>query len=316
MYKISSLLRIGLIYSFLFCLAPSVFADGLVVDQNGQVGVGTDSPDSILHVSGTADQYSNSQIHIDGESHNAPGILRITGGGNGYIESAVVSSSKNAYRGAGLYIENQADSYESTWFMGNAYGPAQHFQIGYTDDKMAESGEGMSAASPSNSKMVINHEGKVGIGTTEPLSALHVDGSVITGSGRGSTTHNVLNYFTNQETTHHVHIKTPFNPNIRSQMFHLKVRGYAYRAQQIIDLTFAGYAYFATKTLRYPVTLDPSGALNPVAYKGSDGYIYLRFTPANTYYITLAVDSMYVGNGKILKAGDITEVILSSSAEL
>lgn len=164
--------------------------------------------------------------------------------------------------------------------------------------------------------LVVDQNGRVGVGTTEPLSALHVDGAVITGSGRGATTHNVLNYFTNQNTTHHIHIKTPFNPNLKSEMFHLKVRGYAYGGGQIIDLTFAGYAYAKSKSLKNHVAIDPTGALNPVVYQGSDGYIYLRFTPAKTYYLTLAVDSMYVGNGRILKTGDISTVVLSSKAKL
>ena len=49
---------------------------------------------------------------------------------------------------------------------------------------------------------------------------------------------------------------------------------------------------------------------SPNVYHGVDGRLYLAFDLGQTYYTTLSVDSMYVGNGYVLKPGEI-EVIVS-----
>ena len=50
-------------------------------------------------------------------------------------------------------------------------------------------------------------------------------------------------------------------------------------------------------------------------YHGSDNRLYLRFKPSSLYYIAFSVDSMYVGNGYVLKRNDI-EVVNDPSASL
>jgi len=47
----------------------------------------------------------------------------------------------------------------------------------------------------------------------------------------------------------------------------------------------------------------------------SDNHVYLRFKTTNQYYISFGVFSMYVGNGSILKNGDV-QVIQSATANL
>jgi hypothetical protein len=50
-------------------------------------------------------------------------------------------------------------------------------------------------------------------------------------------------------------------------------------------------------------------------YHGSDNRLYLRFKPSDLYHIAFSVDSMYVGNGYVLKRNDI-EVVVDPSASL
>ena len=50
-------------------------------------------------------------------------------------------------------------------------------------------------------------------------------------------------------------------------------------------------------------------------YHGSDNRLYLRFKPSSLYYIAFSVDSMYVGNGYVLKRNDI-EVVVDPAATL
>ena len=114
-----------------------------------------------------------------------------------------------------------------------------------------------------------------------------------------------------------------------SDMFHIHVKGYAYAVPSVIDITFVGYVtYFANgqnhdglvKTKIFDATgnsCDTScyqGCGTPqggdayegcAIYHGSDSALYLRFKPSDLYHIAFSVDSMYVGNGYVLKRNDI-----------
>ena len=50
-------------------------------------------------------------------------------------------------------------------------------------------------------------------------------------------------------------------------------------------------------------------------YHGSDDRLYLRFKVTDLYHLAFSVDSMYVGNGLVLKRNDI-EVLRNTSASL
>ena len=123
-----------------------------------------------------------------------------------------------------------------------------------------------------------------------------------------------------------------------SDMFHIHVTGYAYGVPSVIDITFVGYVtYFANgqnhdglvKTKIFDATgnsCDTScyqGCAQPTPlayegcaiYHGTDNRLYLRFKPNSLYHIAFSVDSMYVGNGYVLKRNDI-EVVNDPSASL
>lgn len=174
--------------------------------------------------------------------------------------------------------------------------------------------------------------GNVGIGSSKssPQSALDVGGtghfeSLIVGNGIGAITFNVCSFFTGSGTSDYFHLQMPPNFNAgstHSHMFHIHVTGYAFYAsgnQRVIDITFVGYktppsngGYLReTRTAQ----ISAGGVTDMAIYHGRQNRLFLRFRVSNTYYTSFRVDSMYVGNGYILKHGDI-EVIRNSASEL
>ena len=64
----------------------------------------------------------------------------------------------------------------------------------------------------------------------------------------------------------------------------------------------------------------PADTSGPAVYPApsttaTDNRLYLRFKPNSLYHIAFSVDSMYVGNGYVLKRNDI-EVVNDPSASL
>ncbi len=139
--------------------------------------------------------------------------------------------------------------------------------------------------------------------------------------GRGTSTF-IVGHFTNvNNTTDIFHLKTPFNWST-SDMYMIKVEGYAYGSgvgQRIIDVTFVGYCYqpdFAAPFIRQEQTaIENNTGITAGQYVGSDGFLYLWFKTPRVYFNSFGVTSMYVGNGRVLKKGDIT-VIQSPSSTL
>jgi hypothetical protein len=161
--------------------------------------------------------------------------------------------------------------------------------------------------------------------------------SVTIGDGRqGTTTFAVAQWYQGsayQTIDAYFHLRMPenFDRNVdESHMFHVTVTGYNFQAGTPIDLVFVGYSYreSASQPLYHKSVVDRAGGKsctnNSMSYWGSDKHLYLRFKVfavggkigvANTYYSSFRVDSMYVGNGIIMKQGDIS-VIVSEQPEL
>ena len=167
--------------------------------------------------------------------------------------------------------------------------------------------------------LTVNPEGDTGIGISEPLTKLHVNGPAIVGSGgQGTRSLNIVEYITGvSSNVNYIHLRLPLNPAQASEMFHIEVKGYSLYtyANHIINLTFAGYSFKNQNSVVNASVVDPTEQYAPAIYKGSDNHIYLRFKPQNTYYTSFVVDAIKVGNGRLFLPGDIT-VIESSSTTL
>ena len=103
-----------------------------------------------------------------------------------------------------------------------------------------------------------------------------------------------------------VHFRLPITPNA-AEMYHLHFRGHSYQAQRkIIDFTVAGYSHIGT--LSQPEVIGTHAAV-VTQYAGSDQHVYIRVEFDDAYFLTLAVDSMGVGNGEPFKHGSIQTFI-------
>ncbi|MBQ4814014.1 hypothetical protein J8M20_21795 [Pseudoalteromonas luteoviolacea] len=122
----------------------------------------------------------------------------------------------------------------------------------------------------------------------------------------------VATYFSGDHGASYIHIKLPFKIDEHNCTYHIGVSGYALQEGKIVDSTFVGYCNEATNKLVHP---HHSGTHEPYSYIGSDQHVYLRLNFESKYYLSLSVDSMYVGNGRIIKRGEI-EVIASPAEKL
>ena len=116
---------------------------------DGKVGIGTTSPDSLLEISTT-----------DGTKN----FVKLTSGAGG-VNPALVFEKSAAEQGVIQYIRNG------------------DLKIYNTDN---DGGVMLSGSSATNYDMYINHSGNVGIGTTSPDYALHVDPVVKIGDRQGT----------------------------------------------------------------------------------------------------------------------------------
>ena len=110
----------------------------------------------------------------------------------------------------------------------------------------------------------------------------------------------------------YLHLRTHMNTATDAKMFLYDVIGYAYGEANHIAGKVAGYCYSASQTL---INLSSEGSHGLTAYRGSDGQIYLRMLFSSTYYLTLSIDAIHVGNGILPDVGSLTP-IFSTEATL
>lgn len=100
----------------------------------------------------------------------------------------------------------------------------------------------------------------------------------------------------------YVHLKTPLNVNQNTEMFWFNIKGYSYGAALIIDETIVGYSYSPSGQLLNKASF---GNLSPDSYVDVSGNIILRLKLPSSYYATMRVDTMRVGNGRLFSVGDL-----------
>lgn len=261
---------------------------------NGNLGIGTATPAAKLEVSGTS---STAITDFTQNIANDGIVISTTRVNGGHMPGLFWRTTDNnpTKPKAGVWMYNEDGP--GSWLF---FGTSNSYATGIT-----------------NTAMTVDPSGNIGMGTTAPKAKLEVVGGAVVGSGVGAKTINVVSFFTGtNSTTTYIHIKTPFRPAVDTAMYHFKVEGYAYGDSKDVELTFVGYSYPPSPgSIMNPQSRDPQGSFAPAQYIGSDGYIYLRFKPATTYYLSFRVDSTYVGNGRIVKPGEMT-VVESTAATL
>lgn len=143
-------------------------------------------------------------------------------------------------------------------------------------------------------------------------------GTVIEGDsngelGAGARSFGIKSFFTMDSGNNtYLHIKTSLSPAANDSVFSFSVSGYAYAEAKIVDCKFVGYC---NKTSGSILSTEVIGTHLPPSlpslYLSSDGFVTMRLFFLDIYYLTLVLDSMKVGNGRLFDSSDI-EIIKST----
>ena len=148
-------------------------SNAMTVLKNGDVGIGTSSPNEHLEVSGTGDQY----IQVNSTDGSTPGIKLIDTGAGNYDWRASVQQDR-------LYFDYSVDD-GSSWFYNLTFGGVQtssqirtwsavaDLNLGAGDDIIFQT-----FSADWDERMRITEAGDVGIGTTVPAYDLDVNGDI------------------------------------------------------------------------------------------------------------------------------------------
>ena len=170
--------------------APS---DKLVIDRSGNIGVGTAAPQSLLDIQGPSGMTLRTTAASSGFSFfdraSVPGDQVVFQGNKGNYSLFNVSTrgaNVGTEKGSGMAfwtvdIANTANATQFQMHYAPQYGPVfftQKFGTGAQGDKKISFQTAWQNTAVAPSQLVLDTSGYVGIGTTNPLTRLHVAGSI------------------------------------------------------------------------------------------------------------------------------------------
>jgi len=129
------------------------FNTAAVIDSSGNVGIGTTSPDGLLHISSGTSGDAIVIIEADTDNNDETDVPQLWFKADGDINEGAVRLNDNYLQ----FISNTSFQSGFQWSTGSTN------NTGTT-----------SPATGANEKMRLTYEGRLGIGTTSPASALHV----------------------------------------------------------------------------------------------------------------------------------------------
>ncbi len=146
-------------------------------------------------------------------------------------------------------------------------------------------------------------DGNVGIGTSDPKARLDVIGDVqATGSvsaQNGQVRRDFIAWSTTERRSDPIHIKTNI-PKKSNVMYRVLVEGYNYGMGAVINSDIVGYTYTGWETIGQAQANNYTGGVAISQYYSSDGYVVIKLTTQDTYYLGFAASAWFTnpnGNG-------------------
>jgi hypothetical protein len=177
----------------IFTLQPGTAfsgSTGLFINRSGNVGIGTTSPATRLHVvNNTAHSTeANNEFAAIFETSSYSGV-KVKSNSSGYAPSSIYLEAGNSgTRGQGIFHFNSVS--DKMWFSGTPYETNGDRYIIAT-----ATGSSSSVAQNGSALLTILNSGNVGIGTTSPGVRLQVEGAIRGGSFPNSTTNSAEAWF-------------------------------------------------------------------------------------------------------------------------
>jgi hypothetical protein len=263
------------------------------IQENARVGIGTNSPTTLLSIGGAGSTLPASGITFGGEA--ASNIYRSstdeikTDGSFVVTNTLVVGGGENGVR----ILKNGSDSISSTLYLANAGNTrAYNFQ-----QNAAGTNLDFWTYNSSNSwqnSLSFNYDGNIGIATTTPNTKLRVNGS-FSQRASGSTAiqeyKNIVTYNSDNYTTGAYVVRTPFQIGNSYEMPIVHVKGYGYGDAKLYDFKVVFYDYAPSHApISYSLVdlgndgspkflaKDASNYINVCFGQTGDVHYYYRFT--------------------------------------
>jgi hypothetical protein len=145
----------------------------ILIDNEGRVGIGTATPSSNLHVYGTR---SVATIEATPTGDHASVVIKAAGNNGGGAPSVYFKRGDVNY--GAIFVERGTGGGNTPMFSGT---DNTDFVIGTTAELPIK------FATNNHAKMVLAADGKFGVGSLSPLTALHVDGKVAGGEAASNS---------------------------------------------------------------------------------------------------------------------------------
>jgi len=306
---------------------PDTGTEAMRISSTGKVGIGTDTPTSLLTVNHSSAgvnlfelKYNNTArmtIDVDGTWNNIRGQsgqgfkFTTTGGalmvvGNGGNVGIGTTSPSAKLDIKGNFESSYALKFTNTMGTGKVSGFRSH----------GTNGESLSLYNDGRRMQMWQSDGTHIFESTSGSERMRITptGSIGTGdwSGQFHQIRNVNNWHYASGGSYgptYIHMKTNRSPTSESQMYSVTFRGHSYGQSKPINTSLCWYNYASQGNV---ISVGSNGTHTAGCYKSSDGYAVMTLYIPSHYYVAFTFDQ-FITNQR-LRELTITNVIIHFGA--